>query len=673
MTGHPLFVTFFMAGAVLFFIGLASRLFLYWRGQWDLGALLKGVLSTLLSRKILKLIEMIFLDAILQRKLFGQDKLRWLMKVLIMIGYPGILIAGHLKVERMVQFAELPHLIRFLYAPFCDFYFFRDLTGSVISLSDALFAVSFDLFGTMILAGEFIALYRRFVAKALPFKTSTGDIIAVNLLGGWFVLRFLCEATSILAYAVPSSVAQYWFLSFGLSRVLSPLGLPWFSLNYPLWSISGLFLAALVAMIPFNQKLWHIVTIPVVMFIRLMPAEAFQSGSRKTSLPLSVKNLIALDSCVKCGSCVEVCPVYGQTQKLETTMGGLYGGLKSSIKKAYGIKGTLFGSAEAKDFPSRYSEQTYLCTLCGRCKEVCPAFIDTKELRIATRGFMVEKGVHPRNLDRLRETLAKFHNIMGEPNENRPMWTEALSEFPAGSFQKEKAEVAYFVGCVASFFPMVKKIPQSFVRILDRAKIDFTILGGEEWCCGFPLIGAGMRNEAGAFLRHNMERLKEKGVKQVVFACPSCYHTWMEEGKTGIDIFHSTQFIKSLIDEGRIRFKEAGIKVTYHDPCDLGRASGVYDAPRQILQAIPGVELVEMKGHGKESTCCGGGGNLEMVNPDLSAALAQAKIEEIRATGASTVVTACQQCVRTIMTTARRKKIPVTAMDITEFVLKHMA
>ena len=131
-----------------------------------------------------------------------------------------------------------------------------------LSISDALFAISFDLFGAMILTGEFIAIYRRFVAKAVTFKTSIGDIVAVNLLGGWFILRFFCEATSILTYSLPSSVAQYWFVSFGLSKIIAPLGLPWSSLNYPLWSISGLFLATLVAFIPYNKKLWHIITIP---------------------------------------------------------------------------------------------------------------------------------------------------------------------------------------------------------------------------------------------------------------------------------------------------------------------------------------------------------------------------------------------------------------------------
>jgi heterodisulfide reductase subunit D len=673
VTDHPLFVTCFMLGAIVFFVGVALRLFLYWRGQWDLWPLVKGVVSTLFSVKVLKLIEVIFLDGILQRKLFGQDILRWLMKVLIMIGYPGILIAGHLKVEVMPQFEQLPYLIKFFYAPFCDFYYFRDATNPSLSMSDALFAISFDLFGAMILMGEFIAIYRRFVAKALPYKTSIGDIVAVNLLGGWFILRFFCEAISILTYSLPTSIGKYWFVSFGLSKILTPFGLPWSSLNYPLWSLSGLFLATLVAFIPYNKKLWHIVTIPIVMFISLMPKEAFRPGARKVSLPLPAQELIALDSCVKCGSCVDVCPVYAQTQQLETTMGALYSNLKSFIRRAYGFQGILFGSSESpNDVLKEYSEHSYLCTLCGRCKVVCPAFIDTKDVRMALRGFMVEKGEYPQIIGRLAENLAKDHNITGEPNEDRAMWVENLIDVPEHRYQKERAKVVYFVGCVASYFPMVQRIPQSFVQILDKAGIDFTILGGEEWCCGFPLIGAGMMGKANDLMDHNRKKIEEVNAEAVVFACPSCYHTWRERYKTDAELFHTTEFMVKLIDEGKVRFKGFNSRVTYHDPCDLGRSSEIYEEPRKILQGIPGLKVVELEHNRENCTCCGGGGNLEMVAPELSAALAQEKIKEIQATGAETVITACQQCVRTIMTTARRNKIPIRAMDITEFVLSTM-
>jgi heterodisulfide reductase subunit D len=413
-------------------------------------------------------------------------------------------------------------------------------------------------------------------------------------------------------------------------------------------------------------------TIPVLMFINLMPKEAFKPGKKKALLPLSLKNLIALDSCVKCGSCVDVCPVYSHNRELEITMGGIFTNLKSFIRKAYGWSGMFLGPAKAKDMLKAYSEHPYLCTLCGMCGRVCPAFIDAKDLRIAAREFMVEKGEYPAVIDRVMETLDKGHNIVGEPAEDRSMWVQALSEVPEHMFQKEKAKVVYFVGCVASYFPMTKKIPQSFVQILHKAGVDFTLLGGEEWCCGFPMIAAGMKKKAEVLIQHNLEKVKEKGAESIVFACPSCYYTWKERFDTEIEIFHSTQFIKRLIDEGKIHFNGRATKVTYHDPCDLGRGSGVYEVPREIIKAIPGVELVELEGNREECNCCGGGGDLEMIRPDLSAALAEAKIEEIKATGAGMVLSACQQCIRTILTTARRKKIPVTAMDITEFVLKNM-
>ncbi len=661
-----------MSGATLFCIGILMRLMLYRRGEWDLSALVKGFFSTIFSSKLLKLIEMMFLDGILQRRLFGQDKLRWLMKVLIMIGYPGILIAGHLKADVMPQFEHFSFLMRIFYAPFCDVYFFRDIVTPSLSTSNALFAISFDLFGAMILSGEFIAIYRRFVAKKATFKTSVGDIVAVNLLGGWFILRFFCEATSILTYSLPNSVAQYWFVSFGLSKVIAPLGLPWSSINYPLWSVSGLFLGTLVGFIPFNKKLWHIVTIPVVMFINLMPPEAFKPGARKAALPLSIKDLVSLDSCVKCGSCVGVCPVYAQTQQLESTMGGFYAKLKFLVRKTYGSPTTSPAPGQAKDALKEYSEYPYLCTLCGRCSLVCPSFIDTKGTRIATRRFMVKEGQYPASMDRLVETLDKVHNIIGEPSEDRAAWVQALPEPPGDMFQREKAKAIYFTGCVASYFPMTKRIPQSFVQILKQGGVDFTLLGGEEWCCGFPLIAAGMKEKADAMMQHNLQKVKEKGAEKIVFACPSCFHTWKEECKSGVELFHSTQFIKKLIEDRKISFNEKKVKVTYHDPCDLGRASGVYEAPREILKSIPGVELIEMSGNREECKCCGGGGNLEMVRPDLSAALAQAKIEEIKATGAEIVITSCQQCVRTIFSNARKKKIPVTVMDIIEFVSKNM-
>ena len=388
---------------------------------------------------------------------------------------------------------------------------------------------------------------------------------------------------------------------------------------------------------------------------------------------LSPKQLVEIDACTRCGECLKYCPVYAQKGEEDIDPRGKIQAFKSFIRSQYGIWARIFGPKKLDEEKlKKFSEMVYRCTLCGECGASCPVSIDARNLWFALRETLVEMGYFPKVMDQMKSNILQVHNILGNENVERSEWVKSLVELPDHLYQKEKAEMAFFVGCVASFFPMVHRIPKALVEILRKAEVDFTLLGGEEWCCGFPLIGAGMKKEAEALIEHNLEKMKEKGVERVIFACPSCYHTWMEEYKTDIGIFHSTQFIRKLIDEGKIRFKEKKMRVTYHDPCDLGRASGVYEAPREVLQAIPGVELVEMESNRDQCKCCGGGGNLEMVDPELSAALAQEKIKEIQATGAEAVITSCQQCVRTIMTTARRKKIPVTAMDITEFVLKNM-
>ncbi len=389
---------------------------------------------------------------------------------------------------------------------------------------------------------------------------------------------------------------------------------------------------------------------------------------------LSPKQLVEIDACTRCGECLKYCPVYAQKGEEDIDPRGKIQAFKSFVRSQYGVWARIFGPKKLDEEKlKKFSEMVYRCTLCGECGVSCPVSIDAKNLWLALRETLVEMGYFPKIIDQMKSNILKVHNILGNENVERVSWLESLAELPDHGYQKEKAQVVFFVGCVASFFPMVQKIPKALIEILNKVGVDFTLLGGEEWCCGFPLIGAGMKKEAKALIEHNLEKMKEKGVERVVFACPSCYHTWMEEYKTDIEIFHSTQFIRKLINEGKIRFKEKKMRVTYHDPCDLGRASGVYEAPREVLRAIPGVELVEMEGNRDQCKCCGGGGNLEMVDPELSAALAQEKIKEIQATGAEAVITSCQQCIRTIMTTARRKKIPVTAMDITEFVLKNMA
>jgi len=302
----------------------------------------------------------------------------------------------------------------------------------------------------------------------------------------------------------------------------------------------------------------------------------------------------------------------------------------------------------------------------------CFPSLKTKDVVFHDRECLVNEGLYPEIAEKLARGIKENHNISDEDNEERGEWRDLLGDLPEDAFKKEHADLIYFVGCVASFFPMAQKIPLNMAKIMEKGKVDFTILGGEEWCCGFPLIGAGMSERIEALMEHNMKKVTDVGAKKIVFSCPSCYHTWKNLYKPQVEILSSSELLEQMILEKRISLKEINATVTYHDPCDLGRNSGIFDSPREILKAIPGIRLIELPNNREMSVCCGGGGNLEMVDPDLSGQVAQMKIEEIKSTGADMVVSSCQQCLRTISTRARRQKIDLVVKDITDLVAEAM-
>jgi heterodisulfide reductase subunit D len=366
------------------------------------------------------------------------------------------------------------------------------------------------------------------------------------------------------------------------------------------------------------------------------------------------------DQCIKCGLCLASCPA-----------------CKELLLEKYSPRGKIqlarYYSQGDLDLSDHYREIFSKCLLCGACSVTCPSGVDLKKVFVSMREQIAkERGLHP-TMEKMVESLLANYNISDEDNEERGEWRDLLKDVQEHMYEKEKAEAVYFVGCVASFFPMVQSIPKNLVQIFDSAEVDFAILGGEEWCCGFPLIGAGIPEAMQNLKEHNLEKVEALGAERIVFSCPSCYQTWTEHYHTDLALFHASQFLERLIGDGAIPLKEINMTVTYHDPCDLGRNSGVYDAPRNILRSVPGLTFVELEKNQAQSICCGGGGNLEMADANLSGTVAQKKIEEIQRTGAKTVVTSCQQCVRTIKSRARRQKIDLNVMDITELVLQAMS
>ncbi len=364
--------------------------------------------------------------------------------------------------------------------------------------------------------------------------------------------------------------------------------------------------------------------------------------------------------CNNCGFCLPNCPIYLVEGKESSAPRG-----RNAITRAV-IEGRLEWSPEIE-------KSIFSCLGCGACTAACFPKVQTKDLVFRDRECLVGEGLYPKIADSVVRFLEKEHNITDDDNRERAEWKELIKNLPEGAFEKERAEVIFFVGCVASFFPMAQKIPVNMARILDRAEVDFTILGGEEWCCGFPLIGTGMPDKIKALMEHNMQKVEEVGAKKVVFTCPSCYHTWKHLYRLpGVELYHSSQMLHQMIKDKKIPLKEMNLTVTYHDPCDLGRNSGVFEEPRQVLKAIPGLKLVELAYNRQLSMCCGGGGNVEMVNPELSAKVAQRKLQEIADTKADMVVSSCQQCLRTIATRARRDKVDLVVKDLTELIFEAM-
>jgi heterodisulfide reductase subunit D len=325
------------------------------------------------------------------------------------------------------------------------------------------------------------------------------------------------------------------------------------------------------------------------------------------------------------------------------------------------------------------SQAIWLCTACYSCTARCPREIEIGEAMLALRRLAIEQGMElPPNMLTLRDTVTAHHNISGDDNSTRFIWSDNLKEGSLSFRQRRHAEVVFYVGCVASFYPTVYGIPQAMVQLMDRAGVDFAAMGGDEWCCGYPLFAAGMEDLVPDLMEHNIARVQEMGARTLVTTCPSCYHTWShlypQLGATapGFEILHASQFLVRLLEGDRFKLAAFEQVVTYHDPCDLGRKSGIFDEPREVISHLPGVEFREMDASRQNSLCCGGGGDVQMVDEKVTAAVADRRLGQAQKTGARVLLSSCQQCKRTLMAAARRNRVRIRVMDVAELLVRVM-
>ena len=361
-------------------------------------------------------------------------------------------------------------------------------------------------------------------------------------------------------------------------------------------------------------------------------------------------------ACINCGFCRAGCTVYGQTGlESENARGRV-------IQAYYLMKGVLEPSKEVAD-------KFYLCTTCLNCKATCPAGVMVSEIVEAARRRLVEAGFLPEIHKTLMENLRTTGNPFGEPKEKR------TDVFPS-AFKPSKGPVdtLLFLGCVASYQDI--NIVPSIMKIFDKAGITYTALGKDENCCGYIsyLVGTEEFKEAA---KKNIDTFGKVKFKNIMSTCAGCYKTFKEIYPQYTpfknEVFHTVLFLERLIQEGKLKFKDgAPMKVAYHDPCDLGRHLNIFEPPRNVVQSIPGVTLVEFKNNRLLAKCCGGGGGLKAFANELSGDIAYARALEALDVGAEVVVSACPACKSNLTLAAARlrkeKKGKLKVMDITELV-----
>jgi len=332
------------------------------------------------------------------------------------------------------------------------------------------------------------------------------------------------------------------------------------------------------------------------------------------------------------------------------------------------------------------------CLGCDSCTQHCPHGVSVRQLVEQLRQETMqerwlagrreayaadptlEKGLGA--LGALGGRVTAHHNVSGEDNASRLAWTANLAEKPAGIDRAVGSDTVYFVGCVSAMFPMSYGIPQAFAGLLAKAGASWTTLGGEEWCCGFPLMMAGQLAQARALMEHNVAEVRRLGARRVVMTCPSCHYTWKHVYPAGLgrelgfEVVTGVEVVRELLRAGRLAFGEPrrpGV-VTFHDPCDLGRKGGPYDEPREVLAALPGFRAVEMENNREHALCCGGGGDLETFEPALVASVASRRVDQAVAAGADHLVSACPQCVRTLAKAVKARQLRIRVMDLVQLV-----
>ena len=570
--------------------------------------------SLITPKTLWKNIKDLFGDCLFHVKIWKRKPILGYMHSSIAFGWFMIIVVGHFESVTFsplkgAELTPLQDLASTLYLPI----FFRFFAIEELSLKAQIYSFLMDFFLLMIISGIVIAVVKKKRPRQVGMKRVTKfgireDLVRIAL---WtiFPLRFLAES-SVAGFAGGSFLTK--FLGFELL----------FGGNYNetlsmvFWWLYSIDLAIFMFVLPFTRYM-HI------------PAEALlillRNAGLKTTEPRKGYALAEIYSCPSCGLCIDVCPM-------------------SSTGDNYKKTAVYFMRNVRKKKRREVKKMTEICLMCGKCIEVCPLGIDSLNIKIAQRTkiyYMMK---------------SDFSYLEGQQTtDNRQQ--------PDSQIQKDSKTV-YFAGCMSHLTP---KITRSMVKIFEEAKENYEFLDANgSICCGRPMMLTGKIKEAKALIDKNTELIKNSGANRLVLSCPICYKVFKEEYKLdGIEILHHTQYINELIENDKISLDRSDKHYVYHDPCELGRAFGVYDEPRNIIDNIGLLTLP--KSDRDMSVCCGGSiGSLTMTLEERDE-ITSNSIKDLMHNNPDEIVTACPLCQKTFA-----RKSPIEVKDIAEIVVENL-
>ncbi len=372
---------------------------------------------------------------------------------------------------------------------------------------------------------------------------------------------------------------------------------------------------------------------------------------------------LAFDRCIKCSTCKmgfknfePSCPS-GEKFMFESYWAS------GRIRLIRGLlNGDLEWIADVKD-------PIFACTTCGACMDSCQAphadyIVDMIE---ALRELAVRHIGPATNQDKLVERACNenFYNPYGEKHLDNSAIKQQYG-------LPDKAEWVYFIGCTSNYRQV--ELRDATLRLLKKAGVNFTVV--DERCCSSPMLRTGQIDSAPDFMTYNITAIKNAGATKVVTSCAGCDRTLLTDYKKfgkelGFEVYHTGELVKKLLDEGKIKIKSKYDKVvTYHDPCHLGRHMGIYEIPREILKAIPGLKLVEMKRNRNHAWCCGAGGGVKIGYPEWALEISKVRLDEAKATGASVLASMCPFCKTNLSDANKKYNADFEVLDVIEILDK---